>query len=85
MQLLSTWGDRHYGGLAALEMYDMDGVLITPLTHDMGFEAIVESINVLEGSSGTDVRTTPAADSSLSPLCRTPRSGKYPGSRCMSR
>lgn len=47
LQLLNTWGDRHYAGLTAMEMYDEDGALITPLTHDMVWEADVDSVNVL--------------------------------------
>ena len=45
--------DRHYGGLAALELYDVDGTLITPLSHDLGFAASVESINEIPGSVRT--------------------------------
>ena len=48
--------DRHYGGLAALELYDVDGTLITPLSHDLGFEASVESINEIPGSVRTILR-----------------------------
>jgi hypothetical protein len=56
LQLLCTWGDKHYAGLAALELYDVEGTLITPLSHDLSYDAAVESINVLEGAAGTDVR-----------------------------
>ncbi len=47
LQLLNTWGDRHYAGLTAMEIYDEDGAIITPLTHDMVWEADVDSVNVL--------------------------------------
>ena len=47
LQLLNTWGDRHYAGLTAMEVYDEDGAIITPLTHDMVWEADVDSVNVL--------------------------------------
>ena len=38
---------RHYAGLNALELYDEGGTLITPLTHDLVWEADVDSVNVL--------------------------------------
>ena len=56
LQLLNTWGDHHYAGLTALEIYDEDGAMITPLTHDLVWEADVDSVNVLAEVSG-DERT----------------------------
>jgi hypothetical protein len=47
----STWGDPHYVGLAGLDIFDAEGVLLTPSDPETQVVAEPSSVNVLEGYS----------------------------------